>query len=161
MEQEPTCPLCHSKLWKNGSRNGHTRYRCSNKDCNYSKTANPNKKNKNAANFFNNLYKFFNLLIDNKFNPDTFEITNDKDTKITIEEIENIGNLHTFQEQCFVIYKLSNKIKYVNYAKHEQLLKDKLNNDSNIDVDEKISKQKASNKKDDFDTFLEKNPEYL
>lgn len=122
MKEEKLCPLCHSILWKNGSRNGHTRYRCSKKGCSYSKTENLTKKDNNYTVFLNNLNKLLKTLANNN-NPELFKVTNDKDTKTTIEKLENFGNLHLLQKQCFVFYTLGDKIKYANYKDHEQLMK--------------------------------------
>ena len=140
MKEEKLCPLCHSKLWKNGSRNGHTRYRCSNKDCNYSKTENLNKKDNKYPVFLNNLNKLLKTLENNNFNPEFFKVTNDKDTKITIEKLESIENLGSFHKQCFVFYRLGNKIKYANYKDHEQLMNKK-------------QTRNCARDKDDFNTF--------
>lgn len=106
--ESKTCPKCKKKLYRNGTRNGNQRWRCSGKNCTYTYTENlktPNIKT-NAVSFFYDVMRELlkhKAKLDNEIIQTTIQKTKYKSGKKPIITINDVKPDITINANSFIL----------------------------------------------------------
>ena len=132
MEQNKlkACPKCKEKLYRNGTRNGKQRWRCSNNECKYTFTENVqiSAPKNNAVGFLYNVMKQLSEysakldddIIQTKIRETKYKSKGNYDTKIAIEYIRNFDGNYTIDANSFIIKIDKNEFKLLCFRYNEK-----------------------------------------
>ena len=171
------CPQCNEKTLYVEKRNAkYSRYRCINKNCNYTKTLQPHI-SKNKISNLNNILNLLKMCADKTKYANIEQLNFEQEVFLTKENIREFKIIHKDCPDAFVehssiiLFCVNDELRYVTLYDYNSHFVSRSENVIRCTKDEgrneKGNKNKKSDSKDknnckkDFEEFLKQNPDFF